>query len=124
MSGRFRSLPQAPPSVESAMALVCTVPASGRNDRRLSVYDVQSRATSARELDNGVVFLFENSDEAARSLLDLVLAERNCCAQFTYSIRFEPEHAPIALRIEAVGALIQPLKDLFLGLSQQTGRNA
>ena len=124
MSGRPRSLPQVPPNVESAMALVCTVPASGRDKRRWSVHDVLSRATSSREVENGVAFLFENSDDAARSVLDLVLAERTCCAQFTYSIVFEPEHAPIALRVEAVGALVQPLKDLFLGLSRQTGSDA
>ena len=124
MSGRSRALPQAPPNVESAMALVCTLPAPEQGERRVSVHDVLSRATSSRELESGVAFLFENTDDAARSLLDFVLAERNCCAQFRYAILFEPEHAPIALRVEAAGALVQPLKDLFLGLSQQTGSDA
>ena len=105
------------------MALVCTLPASERGERRLSVKDILSRATSAREIENGVAFLFENSDDAARSLLDLVLAERNCCAQFSYTIGFEPQHAPIAFRVEAMGALVQPLKDLYLGLRQQAGRD-
>ena len=120
MSGRSRSLPQAQPSVESAMALVCTLPTLDRDKRRLSVHDVLSRATSSRELTSGVAFLFESSDDAARSLLDLVLAERNCCAQFTYSIIFAPQRASIAFHVEGAGSLVQPLKDLYLGLSQQS----
>jgi len=56
-------------------------------------------------------------------LLDLVLAERNCCAQFTYSIVFGPRHQPIELHVEATGALIQPLKVMYLSIMKQ-GMNA
>lgn len=124
MSSQSRSLPQAPPSVESAMALVCTLPPSARDERRVSVHDVLSRATASRELENGVAFLFENADETAQSLLALVLAEKDCCAQFAYSIVFAPQHAPIAFQVEGAGALVRPLKDLYLGLTQQARNDA
>jgi hypothetical protein len=109
-----RSLPVAAADVvDSAMALVCSLPASGRNERRASVHAVISQATSWHDLENGISFSFENSDAIATALLDLVLAERTCCAQFTYSILFEPEHRPIELRVEATGASVWLLKELF-----------
>jgi hypothetical protein len=116
VANHSRSLPQAAADVvDSAMALVCTLPAAGRTERRASVHAVISQTTSWKELENGISFSFENTDDIARSLLDLVLAERNCCSQFTYSILFEPQHQPIELRVEATGPVFQLLKELFLG---------
>jgi hypothetical protein len=99
--------------VDSAMALVCSLPSAGRTERRASVQAVISQATTSREIENGISFSFENSDDVARSLFDLVLAERNCCAQFTYSIRFERDHRPIELRVEASGLAVPLLKYVF-----------
>jgi hypothetical protein len=109
-----RSLPLAAADVvDSALALVCSLPADSRHERRISMNAVVSQATSRHELENGVSFLFENSDDIARSLFDLVLAERHCCAQFRYSILFAPEHQPIELRVEAAGPSVWLLKKLF-----------
>lgn len=110
-----RSLPQA--TAESAMALMCTVPASGRGERRVAVHDVVARAVSSEQLGDGVAFRFENTDDAARMVLDLVLAERNCCSQFSYSLVFGRQLAPIELRIQAAPSLVAPLKDLYAALS-------
>jgi hypothetical protein len=110
-----RSLVQAAADVvDSALGLVCSLPAAGRDERRTSVQAVIAHATSWTELENGISFSFDNSDAMAKSLLDLVLAERQCCAQFTYSIRFERQHAPIELRVEASGLLMPLLKGVFL----------
>ncbi len=110
-----RSLPQAP-DVDRAMALVCSLPTTEQTERRVDVQTVISRATSHRELVDGVALVFENSDESARSLLALVLAERNCCARFTYALMFGSNHQPLELHVRAGDALVQPLKDLYLGL--------
>lgn len=123
MSKQRPSRPQGTLDVESAMALVCTLPAAGRDDRRAGVRSVINQATSSRELECGVAFSFENRDDIARLLLDLVLAERNCCAQFTYAILFEQQHRPIELRIEAREPLVRPLKDLYVGLLPSTGNH-
>lgn len=114
------SLSPATPDVESAMALVCTVSESGRGERQIDVQSVIVRATSFRELENGVAFDFDGSDDIARLLLVLVLAERSCCAQFRYGIGFAPRQGAIELRVEAEGQLVQPLKDLYLGLARLT----
>lgn len=123
MTRRSRSLPQASQDVESAMALVCTIPPAGRGERRTTVQAVVAQATSAREVDNGVTLAFAHSDETARLLLDLVLAERVCCAQFVYSIAFRPMQEQIELTVEATGAQIRPLKDLYLGLANEARRD-
>jgi hypothetical protein len=102
------------------MALVCTVPEAGRGERRTDVQSIIRRATSFRELEDGVAFEFAGSDEVSRLLFDLVLAERSCCAQFRYGIHFGPRQGAIELRVKADGQLVQPLKDLYLGLARVT----
>lgn len=114
MSDRSRSHPQVP------MAPVCTLPASDRWGRLVSIYSIIRRAKSFHVLRHGVSFRFDNSDDMARLLLDVVLAERNCCQKFSYSMVFGAQHQPIELRIEAAGDLVQPVKDLYLGLTQET----
>jgi hypothetical protein len=118
---QLRSLPQIRRAVDSAMALVCTIPAADRAERIGSAQTVITQATSFRELDNGVAFTFNNSEDVARLLLDLVLAETKCCAQFNYSIVFGSPHQTIELRVEAHPRLARRLKYLFLGLKRETG---
>jgi hypothetical protein len=118
---QLRSLPQIRRAVDSAMALVCTIPASDRAERIVSVETVITQATSFRELDSGVAFMFNSSEDVARLLLDLVLAETKCCAQFNYSIVFESPHRTIELRVEAHPRLARRLKHLFLGLAREAG---
>lgn len=103
--------------VDAALALVCALPAVGRDGRRVDVYTVVSQATSVSGSDRGVELAFPNTDDMAQVLLELALAERNCCARFQYSIAFPPNHASIELRIEAEGGLIKPLQALYLGLA-------
>jgi len=113
----MRTLPQASGDVETAMALVCTVPATGRNERRIDLASVIQRATAVTEIAAGVELAFEGSAEVARMVVDLTLAERECCAQFTYAVVFAPRCASLRLRVEGEGALVRPLKDLYLGLA-------
>lgn len=111
----LRSLNQAP-AVDDAMALVCTLPTADRSGRRVDVQAVLQQAISHRELDDGVALVFENTDVSARLLLDLMLAERNCCARFSYALVFGAGHRPVELHVQAPEALVKPLKDLYFGL--------
>jgi hypothetical protein len=104
---------------DEAMALVCSVPASSRGERSLNVHAAISRAQSFHESASGVWFQFENADDIARSLLELVLAERNCCAQFSYSLTFGARHEAILLRVDAPEDLVEALKALYRGLAEQ-----
>jgi hypothetical protein len=124
MTRSRRELPQAAPDADAAMALVCTIPAGDRAARRHTVHETISQATAARELENGVAFQFAGTDEIARELLDLVLAERSCCADFRYAIAFEPRHGAVEFRVEGAGALVRPLKEMYLTFTPNTATHA
>lgn len=115
-----RSLPQAP-DIDVALALSCTLPLAGRDKRRIAVQDVIAQAKSACEINLGVSFAFDHADDVARRLLELVLAERTCCARFIYTIAVTPQENRIALRIEGTERHAQAVKDLYLGLAQEAG---
>ena len=121
MTRRSLALPQAPSSVDDALGLVCTLPSADRRGRRSSVHSTVAQAVNVRELINGVALSFTASEENARMLLDLMLAERECCAQFRYSIVDAPPHEMIELHVETVGTAAQPLKALYLGLAREAG---
>jgi hypothetical protein len=108
-------LPQIDPSVDDALALVCTIPSTDRGERRVSVAAVVQRARECRDIEFGVSLVFDPSAENAKLVSDLVLAERECCAQFTYTIVFTPLGGDFELRVEAAVVLVRPLKTLYLG---------
>ena len=113
-----RALPQAPDVVDDALGLVCTLPSTERAQRRLSVHQVIAQAYASRELEHGVALSFSATDDTARMLLDLMLAERDCCARFTYAIVSAPPHASIELHVETTPGLAEPLKALYRDLGR------
>lgn len=120
MPQRSRSLPQAPPAVD-ALALVCTLPAGAQHSRRVDMNTLLARATSIRGTPEGIVLLFADAGEIAQSLLDFVLAERICCAQFRYTLVFSAARVPVELHVSASQELVAPLEDLYLGLAREAG---
>ncbi len=119
MTDDTRSLPLLAPGIDSALALACTIPEGDRRERVASVVVVVKQARSIRELEDGVVLEFDSSEATARQVWELVVAERECCAQFTYSITLEPHLGPLTLRVQASGAAIPPLRALYLGIHSE-----
>ena len=113
--------PPTTPEIDAALALVCTLPSNGRTGRSVKVQNIIACATSFRELRRGVAFSFPNADDMAQALFDFVLAERTCCAQFRYNIGFPSAHQSIRLRIEASGAFVKALQDLYVGIAREAG---
>lgn len=91
-----------------ALQLVCT-----DLGRLPEVKTLLGRATNRRPTDDGVIVEFPGDDTTARTVLDFVLAERRCCAQFTYEISFAPPHEGVSLRVRAEGLYLEALKALF-----------
>lgn len=108
-------------SVDAAIALVCTLSPAGRDGRRISAQQLVDRATGIARLEDGVVLGFPGSDECARMVLEFVLAERECCAQFMYEIMFGPDRGPITLRVRATGAFVAALRVMYEGLARDAG---
>lgn len=90
------------------LQLVCT-----DLGRLPEVKTLLGRATDRRATDDGVILEFAGDDATARTVLDFVLAERRCCAQFTYEISFAPPHERVTLRLRAAGLYLAALKALF-----------
>jgi hypothetical protein len=71
------------------------------------------RATARHGTEDGVIIQFPGDDATARTVLEFVLAERRCCAQFTYEISFAPPNEQLALRLRADGPYLAALKATF-----------
>lgn len=87
------------------MQLVCT-----DLGRAPEVRNILSKSTGRRQTEDGVIVEFPNDDATARTLLEFVLAERQCCAQFTYEIGFSPG---LTLKLSASGMYRIPLKMMY-----------
>jgi hypothetical protein len=78
--------------------------------RAPEVKTILSKATGRRQTDDGVIVEFPHDDATARAVLEFVLAERHCCAFFSYEIGFSPG---LTLRLRASGVYLQPLKAMY-----------
>jgi hypothetical protein len=78
--------------------------------RAPEVRAILGRATGRRVTDDGVIVEFPNDDATARTLLEFVLAERRCCAFFSYEIGFSPA---LTLRLRASGMYLLPLRVMY-----------
>jgi hypothetical protein len=78
--------------------------------RAPEVRSILSRSTGRRQTDDGVIVEFPDDDATARTVLEFVLAERRCCAFFSYEIGFSPR---LTLRLRASGMHLMPLKALY-----------
>jgi hypothetical protein len=78
--------------------------------RAPEVKSILSKATGRRTTDDGVIVEFPDDDATARTLLEFVLAERRCCAFFSYELGFSPR---LTLRLRASGMYLQPLKAMY-----------
>jgi len=108
-----------PDSIDESLALVCGVSGTARSERRVSVMGVIELSTSVDEIENGVRLGFDGSTATAKTLFDFVLAERECCAQFTYTVSFEPPATATELRVTSCDQLVPALKNLYLGLARE-----
>lgn len=108
-------------AVDSALALVCTLPPLDREGRRVSVQYLLERATGCAGHEDGVLLEFPGADAIARTLLEFVLAERQCCPHFTYELAFAPDHRRVTLRLRASGAYVAPLTAMYGGLAREAG---
>jgi hypothetical protein len=78
--------------------------------RAPEVKSILSKATGRRTTDDGVIVEFPNDDATARAVLEFVLAERRCCAFFSYELGFSPG---LTLRLRASGMYLRPLKAMY-----------
>jgi hypothetical protein len=100
-------------SADSALALVCTLPPVGRHGRRATVQRLLAQATGWAGHEDGLLLEFPGAQAIARTLIEFVLAERECCPHFTYELAFAPDHRRVTLRLRASGAYVASLKAVY-----------
>jgi hypothetical protein len=100
---------------------MCTLAPLDRASRLVSVRRVLERATRWAAQRDGVLFEFPEAEDIVRTLLDFVLAERQCCPHFTYELCFVPDHQAVTLRMRASGAYLVPLKAMYRELAREAG---
>jgi hypothetical protein len=103
--------------MDAALDKVCSMPPAEREPRRARMHDLVARTTGWAPRHDGVVLQFAGSADTARTVLEFVLAERQCCPHFTYELGFAPDHQRVTLRLRANGAFVALLKAIYAGLA-------
>jgi hypothetical protein len=95
------------------LALLCTLPAGVRPQRRAEIQALLASRTALIEHEDGVEMTFTFSEESARGLLDFVFFERLCCKTFTYELGFPPPHTAVHLRLRAPAGQVEALQAFY-----------
>ena len=87
------------PAAVSSLPIACTLTDAELRERAPKVSTVFDRVTRVRELPDGYAFAFPPADAGVRDLLDLVLAERACCAFLSFDVVFPAPHDAVWLHL-------------------------
>ena len=77
----------------------CSLTPQELTERLQELSGLAGAADSVEERDDGLALVFPSSDETAKRLLELVLAERRCCPFFRFELVFEPHSGPLRVLI-------------------------
>ena len=104
-----------PESLIQDLPIVCTLSEEEQAKRGDELEDIFKHAQQTQELADGYAFRFPSDATWARTLIDYITFERDCCAFFTFELVFAPNHGPIWLHVrggEGVKELIQQNRGL------------
>ena len=107
-----------------ALGLACTLPPTRRDARRADIGTLLERANDRRVEPDGVTLSFAWSDVLARTLLEFVLAERQCCPQMTYELRFPASDVAVELRVRSPAEHLLAVRTLYGELPSDRNRAA
>jgi hypothetical protein len=79
--------------------ITCTLTERELRARQQEVSPLFEHIVRVRELPDGYAFAFPPDASRAHDLLDLVLAERACCAFFTFELTFPAPHDVVWLEL-------------------------
>jgi hypothetical protein len=108
-------------SAASAPApIACTLTEQELRVRQEEVTPLFGHVTAVRELPDGFAFAFPPDPGRAHDVLDLILAERDCCAFFTFDLTFPTPHDAIWLSLRGSAEIKEFVRGGFL--NQVTAR--
>jgi hypothetical protein len=95
------------------MEIQCTLPEGALAARRVAIQALFNTRTAITRHTDGVELEWTFSEEAARTLLDFVLFERECCNAFAYELSFPPPHDRVVLRVRAPIEQVEALQAFY-----------
>jgi hypothetical protein len=102
-------------SAASAPApIACTLTEQELRARQEEVTPLFEHVTRVCELPDGFAFAFPPDPGRAHDVLDLILAERVCCAFFTFELAFPAPHDAIWLSLRGSAQIKDFVRDGFL----------
>jgi hypothetical protein len=110
--------------MDGVLDLFCTLPPLDRQGRRVSIQSLLEHAVAWSTDDSGAWFEFVATEEVAYAVFAFVLAERQCCPQFSYEFTFAPSTQSVRLRVGANAALVEPLHAMYAALASEAGIDA
>lgn len=90
------------------LPIACDLTNKAFADRRQTILaSLWQKVDERQELADGYAFCFPGTDEMAQEIVDLALAERQCCAFFQIELSFSPGKGPIWLRLRGAKGVKQ-----------------
>ena len=99
--------------------LVCSLPKPDLATRRSEINEFIRNAISVNATPDGVVFVFENTADAAHALMDFILFEQQCCSNVSYELRSEPRHTKLTLQLYAPKNQVNALHAIYVDKGSQ-----
>ncbi len=88
------------PVTPAEIPIACTLTDAAARRRQLAaIHAVMRAADAVADLPDGYAVRFPGDAEIAARLLQVITAERQCCAFLTFELRFEPAAGPIWLHL-------------------------
>lgn len=79
--------------------IVCTLTDAERVKRRVGIANLVAEAGEVVELKDGYSFSFPGSAGLVTRLVNMIVAERDCCLFFTFALTFSPNQGPVWLTV-------------------------
>ncbi len=97
---------------------VCRLSGAERSSRVAAVQRFVALAADVAEIPQGVRLSFPRTAVAARSIIDFIRTERECCGEVSYQVRHAVDSAPIDLDIVGSDGDAARLQAFYLGLAK------
>ena len=104
--------------VADVLGPVCRLSGAERSSRVAAVERFVALAADVAEIPRGVRLTFPRTAMAARSIVDFIRAERDCCSDVSYQVRRAVDSAPIDLDIVGTEDGAASIQAFYLGLAR------
>lgn len=102
------------------LPIVCSLTGREVSLRKDSTSKVLRRASQVREIEDGYEFTFPGNGELVSGIVEVVVAERECCPFLEFEMHFEAAGGPIRLRVTGPSGTKGFVQE-ELGLASHTG---